>query len=200
MSAVRRARRGARPTCSDTFLDSAWYFLRYPSVGPRRRAVRSGAHEEVAAGELVHRRQRARRAAPAVLALRHDGAARRGTSSTSRSRSRGSARTGMIIREGAKMSKSSGNVVNPDEYIERVGRRRVPHLPHVPRPVRGGRRFRDQGISGVRRFLDRLWASVHDARRDGAPDADGDAQAAPDDQEGRRRHPAARATTRRSRR
>ena len=59
-------------------------------------------------------------------------------------------------------------------------------------PYEEGGDFRDQSISGVRRFLDRLWASV--ARRDDATaraDADGDAQAAPDDQEGRRRHPAA---------
>ena len=32
--------------------------------------------------------------------------------------------------------------------------------------------FRDQGISGVRRFLDRLWASVRDARTEGDVDAD----------------------------
>ena len=49
--------------------------------------------EEVAAGGLVHRRQRARGAAPDVLALHHDGAARHGATSTSRSRSRSSART-----------------------------------------------------------------------------------------------------------
>ena len=30
-------------------------------------------------------------------------------------------------------------------------------------PYEEGGDFRDQGISGVRRFLDRLWASVHDA-------------------------------------
>jgi leucyl-tRNA synthetase len=39
-------------------------------------------------------------------------------------------------------------------------------------PYEEGGDFRDQGISGVRRFLDRLWASVRDASAEGAPDAD----------------------------
>ena len=33
---------------------------------------------------------------------------------------------GLIIREGAKMSKTKGNVVNPDEYIDRFGARDLP--------------------------------------------------------------------------
>ena len=39
-------------------------------------------------------------------------------------------------------------------------------------PFEEGGDFRDKGISGVKRFLDRLWKSVHDARRDGAPDTE----------------------------
>jgi leucyl-tRNA synthetase len=39
-------------------------------------------------------------------------------------------------------------------------------------PFEEGGDFRDQSISGVRRFLDRLWASVRDAKRDGAPDGE----------------------------
>jgi leucyl-tRNA synthetase len=38
-------------------------------------------------------------------------------------------------------------------------------------PYEEGGDFRDRGISGVKRFLDRLWASVAEARPDGAPDA-----------------------------
>ena len=48
---------------------------------------------------------------------------------------------GHITRNGAKMSKTKGNIVNPDKYYGGVGRGHVPHLPHVPRAVRGGRRL-----------------------------------------------------------
>jgi leucyl-tRNA synthetase len=92
-----------------------------PERRSRRRAVRPGADEEVAAREQLHRRQRARGAAPAVRALHHDGAQRHRARSTSRSRSAKFRAHGLIIREGAKMSKSKGNVVNPDEFIDAWG-------------------------------------------------------------------------------
>ena len=107
---------------------------------------------------------------------------------------------GTIIREGAKMSKSRGNVVNPDEYVERWGADTFRTYLMFLGPYEEGGDFRDQSISGVRRFLDRLWASVHEAMRDGRAGDGRHAQAAPDDPQGDRRHPVARATTRRSRR
>ena len=189
--AVRRARRGARPTCRDTFLDSAWYFLRYPSVGSRRRAVRRGADEEVAAGDDA---TSAATSTPCCTCCTRASSrwccTTRGIIDFEEPFTRFRAH-GMIMREGAKMSKSRGNVVNPDQYIERVGRRRVPHVPDVPRPVRGGRRLPRPEHLG-REALPRpaLWrrCTTRDAtaRRDPAVHA----QAAPDDQEGRRGHPA----------
>jgi leucyl-tRNA synthetase len=77
---------------------------------------------------------------------------------------------GMIVREGAKMSKSRGNVVNPDEYIGRWGADSFRTYLMFLGPYEEGGDFRDQSIAGVRRFLDRLWASALDARRDGVPD------------------------------
>lgn len=68
------------------------------------------------------------------------------------------------------MSKSRGNVVNPDEYIDRWGADSFRTYLMFLGPYEEGGDFRDQSIAGVRRFLDRLWVSTLDARRDGSPD------------------------------
>jgi leucyl-tRNA synthetase len=70
------------------------------------------------------------------------------------------------------MSKSKGNVINPDQYMEEWGADAFRMYLMFLGPYEEGGDFRDQGISGVRRFLDRLWASVRDARTDGASDAE----------------------------
>jgi leucyl-tRNA synthetase len=77
---------------------------------------------------------------------------------------------GLIIRDGAKMSKTKGNVVNPDDYLDRWGADAFRTYLMFLGPFEEGGDFRDQGISGVARFLDRLWASAHDATTSGAPD------------------------------
>jgi leucyl-tRNA synthetase len=77
---------------------------------------------------------------------------------------------GMIIRDGAKMSKSRGNVVNPDDYIEKWGADTFRTYLMFLGPYEEGGDFRDLSIAGVRRFLDRVWTSATDATPAGAPD------------------------------
>jgi leucyl-tRNA synthetase len=70
------------------------------------------------------------------------------------------------------MSKSRGNVVNPDEYIDTWGADAFRTYLMFLGPFEEGGDFRDKGISGVRRFLDRLWSSVHACSAEGSPDAE----------------------------
>jgi leucyl-tRNA synthetase len=67
---------------------------------------------------------------------------------------------GLIIKDGAKMSKSRGNVVNPDEFIEEYGADCFRTYLMFLGPYTQGGDFQDKGITGVRRFYDRLYRAV----------------------------------------
>jgi leucyl-tRNA synthetase len=69
------------------------------------------------------------------------------------------------VKDGAKMSKSRGNVVNPDQYVEQWGADTFRMYLMFLGPYQEGGDFRDAGISGIRRFLDKVWQLV-DAVRD----------------------------------
>jgi leucyl-tRNA synthetase len=153
---------------SDTFLDSAWYFLRYPSTDFDDRPFDAELTEkwlpvdsyiggnEHAVLHLLYSRF--------ITMVLHDAGDFDFEEPYKRFRAHG-----MIIREGAKMSKSRGNVVNPDEYVERWGADTLRTYLMFLGPYEEGGDFRDQSIAGVRRFLDRLWSSVATAQR-GDPD------------------------------
>jgi leucyl-tRNA synthetase len=64
---------------------------------------------------------------------------------------------GMVYRNGAKMSKSKGNVVDPREYIERYGADTTRLWPPFLGPVDQDAEWHEDGIEGVARFLQKLW-------------------------------------------
>jgi leucyl-tRNA synthetase len=74
---------------------------------------------------------------------------------------------GTIVRDGAKMSKSRGNVVIPDEYIAKWGADTFRMYLMFLGPYQEGGDFRDEGISGIRRFLDKVWGLVDAATFEG---------------------------------
>jgi leucyl-tRNA synthetase len=70
---------------------------------------------------------------------------------------------GLIIKDGAKMSKTKGNVIVPDDYIERWGADTFRLYLMYLGPFQEGGDFRDEGISGPWRFLNKVWGLVEEA-------------------------------------
>ncbi len=64
---------------------------------------------------------------------------------------------GLIIKDGAKMSKSKGNVVVPDEYIKLYGADTLRTYLMFLGPFDSGGDFRDTGITGMYKWLSRVW-------------------------------------------
>jgi leucyl-tRNA synthetase len=64
---------------------------------------------------------------------------------------------GHIIADGAKMSKSRGNVVAPDEYVQSVGADVVRTYLMFVGPWEGGGEWVDGGINGITRWYNRVW-------------------------------------------
>ncbi len=67
---------------------------------------------------------------------------------------------GMLHRHGAKMSKSKGNVITPDEYVDRYGADAVRMYLLFIGPVEQDAEWQDSGFEGIVRFLHRLWRAV----------------------------------------
>ncbi|MGB7859864.1 MAG: leucine--tRNA ligase [Acidimicrobiia bacterium] len=72
---------------------------------------------------------------------------------------------GMLIRDGAKMSKSKGNVVPPDDYYDGYGADATRLFELFVGPPKDDAVWNDAGVPGTKRFLDRFWkqtTSDHD--------------------------------------
>jgi leucyl-tRNA synthetase len=163
----KRARR--ETDVSDTFLDSAWYHLRYPSTDfddrpfdPARTkkwlpvTTYIGGNEHAVLHLLYAR---------FITMVLHELGHVHFDEPYKRFRAHG-----LIVKDGAKMSKSRGNVVIPDEYINKWGADTFRMYLMFLGPFQEGGDFRDEGISGPRRFLDKVWNLVGDACRTHADD------------------------------
>ena len=64
---------------------------------------------------------------------------------------------GMVIKDGAKMSKSKRNVVDPDELIHRYGADTARLFTLFAAPPEKDLDWSDQGVEGAHRFLNRVW-------------------------------------------
>jgi leucyl-tRNA synthetase len=150
------------PDTMDTFVDSSWYFLRYlsprdPSQAFESKEVNRWLPVDQYIGGVEH----------AILHLLYSRFIVKvlydlGFVSFKEPFARLFTQ-GMIIKDGAKMSKSKGNVVNPDELIARYGVDTVRLYTLFMGPPERDAEWQDQGVEGAYRFLGRLWRLVTSA-------------------------------------
>ena len=80
---------------------------------------------------------------------------------------------GMVIKDGAKMSKSLGNIVSPDDMVERYGADAARMYSLFAAPPDRDLDWQEDGVSGVSKFLGRAYRFVTRNHADGEPGADG---------------------------
>jgi leucyl-tRNA synthetase len=140
----------------DTFVDSSWYFLRYadahndaapwdPSVLARWMPV------DQYIGGVEHAILHLLYARFFVKAF-HDMGLLEADEPFQRLFTQG-----MITRDGAKMSKSKGNMISPVGYVERYGADTARCYTLFIGPPDQDADWTDEGVEGVHRFLGRLW-------------------------------------------
>src|SRR5215211_7311557 len=140
----------------DTFVDSSWYFLRYCDANNDEAPWEPGVVDrwmpvDQYIGGVEHailHLMYARFFTKALTDLGHldvqEPFARLFTQ-------------GMITRDGAKMSKSRGNVISPQTYVERYGADTARCYVLFIGPPDQDADWSDEGVEGVHRFLARLW-------------------------------------------
>ncbi len=140
----------------DTFVESSWYFLRYASPG-----FKGGMFEPEKASYWLPVDQYIGGIEHAILHLLYS------RFFTKALRDIGVFRLdepfenlltqGMVVKDGAKMSKSLGNTVDPDDMIVRYGADTVRMFMLFAAPVEKDLEWSEQGVNGMFRFLGRVW-------------------------------------------
>ena len=145
----------------DTFVESSWYYMRYACAGFAdgpldKEAVNSWLPVDHYVGGIEH----------AILHLLYSRFFTRvlrdlGYINFSEPFTR-LLTQGMVIKDGAKMSKSKGNVVDPNALIKRYGADTARMFSLFASPPELDLEWNDQGVEGGYRFLNRLWRYVYE--------------------------------------
>ena len=146
---------------SDTFLDSGWYFLRYPSTDYADGAfdpqvTRNWLPVDSYIGGNEHAVLHLLYARFITMALKDLGHLDFEEPFTQ------FRAHGLIIRDGAKMSKSKGNVIVPDPIIEEFGADTFRTYLMFLGPFQDGGDYQAEGIQGPFGFLHRIWGTTLD--------------------------------------
>ena len=140
----------------DTFMCSSWYFLRYASPHCDTAPFEADKLQywlpvDLYTGGAEHAVMHLFYARFFVKALRDMGLVSFGEPFTRLFNQ------GIIIVERQKMSKSRGNVINPDEYVAELGADAVRAYLMFVAPWEQGGEWDDSGLSGISRWLSRVW-------------------------------------------
>jgi leucyl-tRNA synthetase len=140
----------------DTFVDSSWYFLRYPSAHMSdkpfdKELVSKWMPVDMYIGGPEHACMHLLYARFITMVLHDMGHI------TFDEPFKRLVHQGLVTKDGAKMSKSKGNVVSPDEFVERYGSDVFRMYLMFMGPFEAGGDWSDQGITGAARFADRFW-------------------------------------------
>jgi leucyl-tRNA synthetase len=145
----------------DTFVESSWYFLKYTCPGfdeapLDRKRVDYWMPVDQYIGGIEH----------AVLHLLYSRFFNRVLNDLGlvsvREPFQNLLTQGMVIKDGAKMSKSKGNVVDPDYLIEKYGADTARLFCLFASPPEKDLDWNDKGVEGSFRFLQRVWRLVAD--------------------------------------
>jgi leucyl-tRNA synthetase len=143
----------------DTFVDSSWYFYRYADAHNDRAPFDSSTANywfpidqyiggvEHAILHLIYSRFWTKFMRDLGLVKNDEPVARLFTQ-------------GMVIKDGAKMSKNLGNVVSPDEMVARYGADAARLYSLFAAPPDRDLDWQDSGIEGIQRFLGRVYRYV----------------------------------------
>jgi len=139
----------------DTFVCSSWYYLRYPNAkyddGPFDPEGLKWLPVDSYIGGAEHATMHLLYARFITKALRDGGYLNFDEPFTKLYHQ------GTITKDGAKMSKSRGNTVSPDEFIENYGSDTFRAYLMFMGPFDEGGDWNDQGITGIDRFLKKVW-------------------------------------------
>jgi leucyl-tRNA synthetase len=143
----------------DTFVESSWYFLRYCSPNYDRGMFERGAAEywmpvDQYIGGIEHAVLHLLYARFYTKVLRDLGMVKVDEPFTAL------LSQGMVIKDGAKMSKSKGNVVDPDDLIRTLGADTARLFSLFAAPPEKDLDWNDHGVEGASRFLNRVWRFV----------------------------------------
>ena len=142
----------------DTFMDSSWYFLRYPSFDNTESMIDQRAVNampvDLYVGGIEH----------AILHLLYarfiNKVLFKFNMINNNEPFQQLLTQGMVIKNGSKMSKSKGNVVSPIELYQRYGADVIRFFTVFAAPVTMDLEWSDSGIEGASRFLSKLWSTA----------------------------------------